>query len=235
MGVRREVQKKIQPILARYHKKIADAIRSGNATEAILQAMFNDLRAALGPEISLITTERMMTLMDDIGIGADLAVISQEALQHSQRYTYDLVTGLTDTTRRLVQESITTYTGTPGMTRGDLVKLLEPAFGEQRANMIAVTEVTRAYSASTNQYQRMALDAGVEMRRVWFTLRDQLVCPICGPLHGLPEEDWPAQYRDGPPAHPHCRCGSELTVETVEEARARGEAAQAERMRVLEL
>lgn len=235
MGVRRRVQKRIQPILARYHKKIADAIRNGTATDAILQAMFDDLRAALGPEIAIITTERMMGLMGEVGIGADLAVISQEAMARSRAISYELAQQLDRTTRALVEEALYTYTSTPGMTRGDLVKLLEPAFGEPRANMIAVTEVTRIYSDATNAYQRLAAEYGVEMRRVWFTLRDQLVCPICGPLHGLPEEDWPAQYRDGPPAHPHCRCGSELTVETVEEARARGEAAQAERMRVLEL
>ena len=228
------MQQRIQPILARYQKKIEKAITSGEATDAILREMFEEMRAALAPEIATITTGRMMGLMDEIGIGADLAVISQEALQHTQNYTYELVTRLTDTTRELVQQSLTTYTGTPGMTRGDLVKLLEPAFGEYRANMIAVTEVTRAYSAATNQYQRMAADYGVEMRRIWLTLRDSLVCPICGPLHGMPESVWQIQYPDGPPSHPNCRCSTELTIETEEEAMARGEAAQAERMRIIE-
>jgi hypothetical protein len=228
------MQQRIQPILARYQKKIERAIRNGDATDDILRALFEELRAALGPEIATITTGRMLQLMDEVGIGADVAVISQEALEHARRYTYDLVTGLDDTTRRLVREAMTTWQGTPGMTRGDLVSLLEPAFGEYRANMIAVTEVTRAYSAATNQYQRLAIDAGVDMRRVWLTTRDQLVCPICGPLHGLPEEDWRIAHPDGPPAHPNCRCSTELTVETVEEARARGEQAQEERRRTLE-
>ena len=228
------MQQRIQPILARYQNKIEKAIRSGDATDAILRELFEELRAALGPEIATITTGRMMQLMDEVGIGADMAVISQEALEHARRYTYDLVTGLDSTTRRLVQEALTTWQGTPGMTRADLVSLLEPAFGEYRANMIAVTEVTRAYSAATNQYQQMALDAGVEMRRVWLTLRDQLVCPICGPFHGMPESVWNIQYPDGPPAHPNCRCSAELTVETEEEALARGALAQEERRRVLE-
>ena len=233
-GVRRRVQKRIQPILARYQKKMAAAIRSGTATDALLRQLFEELRAALGPEIAIITTERTMQLLDEIGIGADLAVISQEALEHARRYTYELVSGLDDTTRRLVQEALTTYQATPGMTLGDLTSLLDPAFGEARSQMIAVTEVTRAYSEATNQYQRMAADAGVEMRRVWLTLRDQLVCPICGPLHGMPEEDWKMSHPTGPPAHPNCRCSTELTIETVEEARARGEAAQAERQRILQ-
>jgi len=227
------VQQRIQPILARYQKKIAAAIRSGKATDEIIRALFEELQAALGPEIAVITMDRTMQLMEEIGFGADIAVISQEALQYSQAYTYELVTGLTDTTRELVRGAMSTYQATPGMTRADLVKLLEPAFGEYRANMIAVTEVTRAYSAATNQYQSMAQDAGLDMRRVWLTLRDQLVCPICGPLHGLPEEDWRIAHPTGPPAHVNCRCSTELTIETLEEARARGEAAQAERMRII--
>jgi hypothetical protein len=227
------MQQRIQPILARYKKKIADAIRNGTATEAILRDMFDELRAALGPEIASITTGRVLQLMDEIGIGADLAVISQEALSRSRAISYQLAEQLTTTTRALVEEVMYTYTSTPGMTRGDLVDLLEPAFGEARANRIAVTEVTRIYSDATNEYQRMALEYGVEMRRIWLTLRDNLTCAICGPLHGMPESVWEIQYPDGPPAHPNCRCSTELTVETEEEAMARGEAAQAERMRII--
>ena len=182
----------------------------------------------------MITTGRMLELVDSVGIGADLAVISQEAMEYARGYTYELVSGLDDTTRRLVREAMTTYQGTPGMTLGDLTSLLDPAFGEVRAQMIAVTEVTRAYSAATNQYQTLAAEYGVDMRRIWLTLHDDLVCAICGPLHGMPEEDWRVAHPDGPPAHPNCRCSTELTVESLEESRARGEAAQEERRRVLE-
>ena len=231
--IRREVQQRIQPILAKYQSKIARLIRNGQATDDLLRKLFDELRAALGPEIAVITTERMMELVDEIGLGMDLAVISQEALTHAREYTYELVNGLDNTTRRLVREAMSTYQQTPGMTLGDLTRLLDPAFGEARSQMIAVTEVTRAYSAATNQYQQMAQDAGVDMRRVWLTLQDDLVCPICGPLHGMPEEDWKAAHPNGPPAHVNCRCSTELTIDTLEEARARGEAAQAERERVL--
>ena len=187
----------------------------------------------MGPEIAVIMMDRTMELMDDIGIGADLAATSRETMERSRALSYELAEQLDMTTRTLVGEALATYTETPGMTLGDLTKLLEPAFGEARAQMIAVTEVTRIYSDATNTYQRIASDAGVEMRRVWLTLRDELVCPICGPLHGLPEEDWRIAHPDGPPAHPNCRCSTELTVQTLEEARARGVEAQQERMRII--
>ena len=176
-----------------------------------MQELFDDLRAALGPEIAAITTERSMEIMQEVGVGFDIAAVSEEAMAWAESYNYRLVTGLTDTTRKLVSRSVSTYTSTPGMTRGDLERLLAPAFGEPRASSIAVTEVTRAYSEATNEQQRWLEGEGVSMRRIWETLRDDLVCLICGPLNGLPEDDWKVAFPTGPPAHPNCRCSTSLS------------------------
>ena len=54
---------------------------------------------------------------------------------------------------------------------------------------------------------------GLPMRRVWGTAGDDLVCERCGPLNGLPEDDWKGEYSDGPPAHPNCRCFLSLTAQ----------------------
>jgi len=53
---------------------------------------------------------------------------------------------------------------------------------------------------------------GLQMRRVWNTANDELVCPICGPLNEQPEDVWSGDFPDGPPAHPNCRCGASLEV-----------------------
>jgi len=170
-----------------------------------VQGLFNELRAALGPELAAIMTQRSLELTAETGITFDAAVISEEALGWARQYNYELVTGLTDTTRKLVQQSVSTFVETPGMTRADLEKLLAPAFGENRASMIGVTEVTRAYSEATNQHQRLIRDeVGLEMRRVWNSLRDSRVCPVCAPLHGMPEEEWRSEFPNGPPAHVNC-------------------------------
>jgi len=111
---------------------------------------------------------------------------------------------------------------------------LAPAFGENRASMIAVTEVTRAYSEATNQHQRLIRDeVGLEMRRVWLTTRDSLVCPICGPKHGMPEEEWRAEFPGGPPGHVNCRCSSELTMDDEATIRAEALASQTAREKLL--
>ena len=179
-------------------------------------------------------TQRSLELTAETGITFDAAVISEEALGWARQYNYELVTGLTDTTRKLVQQSVSTFVETPGMTRGDLESLLAPAFGENRASMIAVTEVTRAYSQATTQHQQMLKDEyGLEMRKVWQTRRDDLTCLICGPLHGMPEDDWPANLKGGPPAHVNCRCGDSLTSDDAETVRQEALAGQTAREKLL--
>jgi len=179
-------------------------------------------------------TQRSLELTAETGITFDAAVISEEALSWARQYNYELVTGLTDTTRKLVQQSVSTFVETPGMTRGDLEKLLAPAFGENRASMIGVTEVTRAYSEATNQHQRLIRDeVGLEMRRRWDTLRDELTCAVCGPLNGMPEENWVAEFPNGPPAHVNCRCSTSLTMDDADALRAEAIASQTAREKLL--
>ena len=223
------MQQRIQPILERYQRKIERAIRKGDATEQLLQGLFEEMRAALAPEIAVITTDRMMAIANEVGFGFDIAVLSEEAARFARDYSYELVRGITDTTRKLVSESVTTFTQTPGMTREDLERLLRPAFGDERAEMIAVTEVTRAYSAATNAMQGQLAGEGLPMVRQWNTLNDDLVCPICGPYHGAPESVWGVQFPDGPPAHVNCRCDTSLTLMTEEELAEEYGRLQAER------
>ena len=59
----------------------------------------------------------------------------------------------------------------------------------------------------------------MELKR-WNTGVDELVCPICRPLHRMTvpmNEHFPGGY-DGPPAHPRCRCFLTATVDDAVEA-----------------
>lgn len=147
-----------------------------------------------------------------IGVPADVAVVNQAALAWAREYSYELVRGLTETTQGTVRQAITTWVQTPGMTRGQLEDLLRPAFGQTRAEAIAVTEVTRSVSEGTNIYQRVLKDSGIEMVRLWQTNNDDRTCPVCAPLNGKSEADWADTYTDGPPAHVRCRCTTTLRL-----------------------
>lgn len=72
-------------------------------------------------------------------------------------------------------------------------------YGRRRAETIARTEVTHAFARGN----RAAWAArGVE-KVSWRTRVDELVCPICGPLH-MQEFDIDSDVI--PPAHARCRC-----------------------------
>lgn len=153
-----------------------------------------------------------------IGIGFDPAAFDVKISDWVKQYSFDLIKGINETTRELVKNSLVKFNETPGMNNRDLFNLLEPAFGQVRAQMIAVTEVTRAYSEANSMYQDYMTEVGVESMREWRTSRDEKVCPICSPMNGQQvkqgdkfKDDFGNEY-DNPPAHVRCRCGVEIRI-----------------------
>lgn len=158
-----------------------------------------------------------------VNIGVDWNVINTAGRDWIMSYGLELVKQITDTTKEQVRNAIASFHATPGMTRGQLEQLIMngpdgipdlvskgriiPA--ARRAEMIAVTEVTRSYSGGEVATMQ-ALDVeqvrperqppahvgcrcdispftradGVISWR-WLTLNDGLVCPACYGLHGL--------------------------------------------------
>lgn len=135
------------------------------------------------------------------------------AAQWAVRYGYELVQGLLATTRDWLQMQIAEYVRN-SETIGQLIGRIRQGSGysEQRAQMIAVTEVTRAFAEGNRAAWKAS---GVIEKREWRTNNDELVCPVCGPLAGKVtglDEPFPGGI-DGPPAHPRCRCWTVPAVE----------------------
>ena len=82
---------------------------------------------------------------------------------------------------------------------------------QQRATRIARTETVNAANAGRFLSWREAdaqgfLPAGSQKR--WKTAKDERVCSVCGPLHGM-TIDWEEAFPTGdvmPTNHPNCRC-----------------------------
>jgi hypothetical protein len=149
-----------------------------------------------------------LSLSAMLGLELDLSATNKEAAEAARAYTFELVKGLTETSRDALRDVISAFVETPGMTIGDVIERLP--FDEQRAALIATTEITRAYATG----QAAAGDAmkeqfpDVRVVKTWFTNNDDRVCPICGPLNGEEvdeDEDFGGEF-DGPPGHPGCRC-----------------------------
>jgi hypothetical protein len=144
----------------------------------------------------------------EVGVQFDPATVNVRMRDWASSYSYDLVKGLNETTRAGLQQAMTAFTETPGMTRGELEALVrEVGFSDTRASAIAVTETTRASSAGIEGYQQDLLDAGITTEKIWHTAHDELTCILCRPLNGVPEHKWESLGASGPPPrHVHCRC-----------------------------
>lgn len=201
------------------------AIVLGAQLAADLEGVLDDIEAGREPDtdalakgLALLLIPLLMRAVIDallreaaiMGVGVDMAIVNALALEWATQYSGELIRGLTKTTAGILREAMRTYLTTPGMTRAQLAELLQPAFGAQRAGVIAATEVTRAYAEGTREYQRMLARMGIPTVRIWDTAADERVCVICAPNDGQPERDW--EPADGPPAHPNCRCATHLEV-----------------------
>jgi SPP1 gp7 family putative phage head morphogenesis protein len=147
--------------------------------------------------------------------------VHDNAVRALSGYTLDLITRMNADMRRVVQQQIavgmlegaTRRQISDRLLRSGLTNIPHWRSVEERAAVIARTEMMRAYNAG-NLYG--IADTGAVAVR-WITGRDEFVCGICGPRHGhvyrLPHaesddpdvrklDDVPGQ----PPAHPRCRC-----------------------------
>jgi hypothetical protein len=120
-------------------------------------------------------------------------------------YTFTLVTNINETTAAYLQKRIAKWVNEE-LTLDDLIKDFEPIFGKRRAELIASTEVTRAYAQgrlmgwkANGMADKEPLEMppahprcrciltqqrrGDEWHFIWKTAVDDRVCPICGPRH----------------------------------------------------
>jgi SPP1 gp7 family putative phage head morphogenesis protein len=140
--------------------------------------------------------------MGQVGIGFDYTLVNTAARQWAADYVGLLITQITDTTRNAVRQQVATWV-TNGDPLSTLIRDLTPAFGRRRAEMIAATEVTRAFAEA----ERIAVDSTPAVSGYeWQTARDDRVCPVCGPLHGQRIAKGETFGGLFPPAHVGCRC-----------------------------
>lgn len=134
-----------------------------------------------------------------IGVSWDL--VNLEASRWARSYTFDLVRGIANTTRDALQEKVGAYFEIPtpiGVLKDSIGEIFDPV----RADMIAITEVTRAATmGEVAVVNLLESESGIEMEAVFHTVNDERVCTRCGPLNGkVVESD------DYAPLHPRCRC-----------------------------
>ncbi len=150
--------------------------------DAFWTAFRDDAVATMEP---LATQTALEAVEVNIGVGVDvdLALVNDDVLAFSSRYTNDWWESIEASSRRSMQRSITTWQaqglGREGLP--DLARALEPTFGRGRAERIAATEVTRIF----DEGNKLAHERGGIEEEEWQTARDERVDDeICRPLDG---------------------------------------------------
>lgn len=179
---------------------MGDPPRLENVPASFWDTAGKELQAAISPFIQKIYLQQAELMMEEATVGVDWALVNQMAVDAARAYTFDLVRGIMQTSREALQSTVSSYFS-EGWTMGDLTERLTSIFGPVRAEMIAVTEVTRAASMGEQGIAGELSKMGIEMIPYWETNNDELVCPFCASRHRKPITD--GIY---PPGHPRCRC-----------------------------
>lgn len=136
--------------------------------------------------------------------GVDFDSVVGVAQQWAREYGYDLVSGIVNRTRAHVRDAFSGFfNGT--YDEEELLKKLSYWFGPYRAELIAITEVTRAIEQGRSYIISRILMKHPELAvdEYWVTEKDEKVCPLCSPLDGTKRG---LAWTTPPPLHPVCRC-----------------------------
>lgn len=187
---------------------LGDPPNADNVPPAFWARLEADTRDALLPvlfEARLVTAQQ---LADTTGVRerVNWNLVNTRAQTAAESYSFELVRGITDTSRDRLRGVVGRFAATPGQDLKGLGSEIGNIFDSRvRGEMIAVTEVTRAAAQGeqdlVDEIRRLDPSAGVA--QIWLTSNDELVCPVCGPLHGKRRGNG---WTEPPPAHPRCRC-----------------------------
>lgn len=169
-------------------------------TESVWLGIETRYTGAIRPELEAIFLDALNELAEEIGFTLSWDAANQAAADWARQYTFDLVKGINDSSRKMLQQAVSDFFE-QGLSIDDLRDKLSAIFGPVRAEMIAVTEVTRAVVEGEKTLIRGLEAEGVMMQSVFNTSNDNRVCPICSPLNQqVVTED------QHPPRHIRCRC-----------------------------
>jgi SPP1 gp7 family putative phage head morphogenesis protein len=196
-------------LIGEFRKRGDKWVRQIMREEAVDPTLKDVVAPVLNRELTTVAGQRIDELGNTIGVTATDATddrITDWLVEYVPMTTKEI----DDTTAARIQKIITAYRNTPGMTAEDVAGMLNPAVDPARALMIARTEIVRAQTQATNIYQGYLKERGLNYVRYWITERDDLTCPICGPLDGKPESEWGGIE---PPGHPNCRCAIAMRLQ----------------------
>ncbi len=191
---------------------LGDPPRLENVPNSYWQNGWRDIQKDVEPVLLDIYLAQAEGLMNETAIGVDWDMINGTASNWARQHTEQVLQDLFNKRYNHLNEVIPRFYS-ESWTLGQLQSDLERWYSPVRAEMIAITETTRAsVEGERALVEELEKITGKKMVPIWQTQNDERVCPICGPRHKK-------EITDGmyPPAHPRCRCFA--TYEFEKEAR----------------
>lgn len=183
-----------------------------NIPPDVLEEMRQELERLFKDRLDDVFVEAAQAYAGQLAYSIDEAVLRETAQRWSDQYAPLLASQIVTTTRVRISDIVRRSPDVP-ITRRNLLGLLILALGITRATMIAITEVTNAISKGEEAVNQDLQRNNVSVTTIWYTQKDERVCPVCAPRHGrLQGSNWTFP----PPAHPRCRCYTGYRVVSVD-------------------
>ena len=208
---RDEIERRLARVLGRDLRAELDRLMGylgdppalANVPNAYWQNGWRDIQKDVEPILVDIYLRQAEAQMNELGIGVDWDMVNTNASRWAGKHTEDMLSELFEKRYEHLNETLPRFYQ-EGWNLSDLQTELEKWYSPVRAEMISVTETTRAAAEGERAFaEQMERELGVQLIPIWQTSNDEIVrrCPICWPKHGKPITD--GNY---PPAHPRCRC-----------------------------
>jgi SPP1 gp7 family putative phage head morphogenesis protein len=193
-------------------RRVERGTQAGEIAQAQKQAVDTTVTEAMEAGVNVAFRQ-----LERVGISLNYDLVNRFAVDWARDYSFGLNDNLNRSTGRQVNDIITQWMG-EGESLDILISRLETVFGTVRATRIAATETTRAFAEGSLMGYRQS--NGVVQAVAWKTAKDEIVCPICRPLHNVRGDlngnfvhpggiSKSARFEGRtfrPPAHVSCRC-----------------------------
>lgn len=143
-------------------------------------------------------------------MGVDLDRVNQRAVDWARNSAASLVIQIESNTRDMLRTTVASAIE-EGWSAARLADEIakSPAFDDDRAMLIARTEIIAANNQGNLRGYRDAAATGVRVQKEWLTANDDMVSPECeenGDEGSIDLDDVFPSGDSEPPAHPNCRC-----------------------------
>lgn len=198
--------------------------RAAEIAGSVEFAMVNDIGEDTADDLAAVIAAAGQAQLAQLGLGTDdgmFGVVNKRAVKAAADQSAELVSNIDDATRSALQDLIA-----KGLANGDSIDEIAEAiasmkvggsnaFGEDRADLIANTEVANANSQGALEGAKAAAENGVDLKKVWL-IADDGCCDDCqdnsdaGAINL--DDDFPSGDSE-PTAHPNCRCAISFEVQ----------------------